>query len=85
MLEIGIVYKSLNDSSMNTSQKPQLKAKASQVILFAFLVLSSTGLAGILSSYEGLITVKVGIQGGEITIDGRNDAAPPKNLLKSLQ
>lgn len=64
---------------MNISRRTPVKAKASQIILFAFLCMSSIGLVGIFSGFDGLIVVKVGIQGGEITIDGRRDVRLPKN------
>lgn len=70
---------------MNTSQRTPARAKASQVILFAFLVLSSIGLAGICSNFNGLILVKVGIQGGQIIIDGRRDVNLPKALPESYR
>jgi hypothetical protein len=54
--------------------------EASQAILVALLVLSSIGLTGILSRFDGLILVKVGIEGGQILIDGRQES----NSLKDL-
>jgi|GEM_PF-6090543 len=51
--------------------KAKTETKASQVILVALLVLSSIGLTGILSRFDGLILLKVGIEGGQILIDGR--------------
>lgn len=52
---------------------------ASQVILVALLVLSSIGLTGILSRFDGLILLKVGIDGGQILVDGRQETNSPKD------
>jgi hypothetical protein len=62
---------------MNTSQRTQAKAKASQIAVYAFSVLTVIGLAGILSGFNGLIVVKLGIEGGQILIDGRNNVISP--------
>jgi hypothetical protein len=51
-----------------------------KVILFAFCLLASVGLAGIFSGFRGLILVKVGLEGGQIVIDSRSDTALPKVL-----
>ncbi len=49
------------------------KSKVNHVLLAAYSLVGAVVLSAAISHYEGLIELKLGLSGAQLTIDGRSD------------
>lgn len=67
---------SVNFGKPDEDKKTRLPVKISKII-FISLVLGGVAMTAILRGFDGLIDIKLGLDGGQVVIDGRKPALLP--------